>query len=341
MPRRLICVGPEQLAWQSYDEPTLDGDRVRIRVEHAAAKHGTEMAFYTGYGLARGTYDPSSQVFRHDSPANPYPFRVGNMLVGRVIEVGPEAKRLGVGDRVCLYGGFAETAVASESRCWSMPEGMPWQNAVCLDPADFAFGAVRDGNVRIGDAVAVFGMGAIGLMALQMLKLAGAYPIIAVEPLASRRILAETGGADLALDPTACDAGLEIKRATGDRGADVCIEYSGSRMALQSALRGVAYGGVVVMGAFPAPYGAGLDLGAEAHLNTPTIVFSRACSQPDRDHPRWNNDRIYAVCWELLKARRLSGEGIIQPVVRFQDLLTEYPKIAARPEEYIKLGVRV
>lgn len=341
MPKRLICVGPEQLAWHSYDEPTLDGDHVRIRVEQAAAKHGTEMAFFTGYGLARGTYDPSSQVFRHDPPANPYPFRVGNMLVGRVIEKGPEVKRLEVGERVCLYGGFAETAVAPESRCWSMPQGMPWQNAVCLDPADFALGAVRDGNVRVGDAVAVFGMGAIGLMVLQMLKLAGAYPIIAVEPLAARRVLAETGGADLALDPTACDAGLEIRGATEGRGADVCIEFSGARMALQSALRGVAYGGVVVMGAFPAPYGSGLDLGAEAHHNIPRIVFSRACSQPDRDHPRWNNDRIYAVCWELLKTGRLSGEAIIQPVVRFQDLLAEYPKIAARPEEYVKLGVRM
>ena len=341
MPKRLICLGPEQLAWQSYQEPALEGDQVRVRVEYAAAKHGTEMAFYTGYGLARGTYDPAWQVFRHDPPANPYPFRVGNMLVGRVIERGPEATKLQEGARVCLYGGFAETAVTSETRCWPMPQGMPWQSAVCLDPADFALGAVRDGNVRIGDAVAVFGLGAIGLMALQVLRLAGAHPIIAIEPLASRRTLAETIGADVTLDPAACDAGLEIKVATQGRGADVCIEYSGARAALQAALRGVAYGGTVVMGAFPAPDGAGLDLGAEAHHNIPKIVFTRACSQPDRDHPRWDNERIYAHCWDLLKAGRLSGEAIIQPVVRFEDLLSEYPKIATRPEEIIKLGARV
>ena len=95
------------------------------------------------------------------------------------------------------------------------------------------------------------------------------------------------------------------------------------------------------MGAYPAPYGAGLDLGAEAHHNIPQIVFSRACSQPDRDHPRWDNGRIYAHCWELLKAGRLSGEAIVQPVVRFQDLLGEYPKIASQPHDYVKLGVRM
>jgi threonine dehydrogenase-like Zn-dependent dehydrogenase len=341
MPKRLICVGPEQLEWQSYTEPALAGDQVRIQVEHAAAKHGTEMAFFTGYGLARGTYDPAYQVFRHDPPANPYPMRLGNMLVGTVVERGPQAHRLTLGARVCLYGGFAETAVASETRCWPMPAEMPWQTAVCLDPADFAVGAVRDGHVRLGDAVAVFGMGAIGLVVVQVLRLAGARPIIAIEPLAPRRALARACGADLVLDPTACDAGLEIKLATGGRGADVCIEYSGARAALQAALRGVAYGGRVVMGAFPAPYGAGLDLGGEAHHNIPTIVFSRACSQPDRDHPRWDENRIFALCWELLKEGRISGEAIVQPIVPFDDLLTEYPRIASHPEDHIKLGVRV
>ena len=341
MPRRLVCVAPEELAWQSYEAPALVGDQVRVQVEHAAAKHGTEMAFYTGYGLARGTYDDEYQLFRHEPPADPYPIRVGNMLVGRVVERGPDVQELQVGDRVCVYGGFSDMAVAPEARCWSMPEEMPWQNAVCLDPAGFAVGAVRDGDIRLGDAVAVFGMGAIGLLVVQALKLAGATPIIAVEPLASRRALAESLGADLTLDPTVTDVGLAIKVATGKRGADVCIEYSGARAALQGALRGVAYGGTVVMGAFPPPYSAGLDLGGEAHHNIPRIVFTRSCSQPDRDHPRWDEPRIHTLCWELLKTGRLSGVAIIQPIVPFDDLLHEYPKIAAQPQEYIKLGVRV
>jgi threonine dehydrogenase-like Zn-dependent dehydrogenase len=202
-------------------------------------------------------------------------------------------------------------------------------------------GAVRDGQVRLGDAVAVFGMGAIGLVVLQMLRLAGARPIIAVEPLAPRRAIAESLGADATLDPTACDAGLEIRRLTAGRGADVCIEYSGSRAAVQQALRGVAYGGTVVLGAYPAPYGAGLDLGAEAHHNIPNIVFTRACSEPGRDYPRWDNERLYDVAWALLAEGRLTGEPIVQPVVPFEDLLTAYPAIASEPDRYIKLGARL
>ena len=78
--------------------------------------------------------------------------------------------------------------------------------------------AIRDGQVRVGDAVAVFGMGDIGLMVVQIAKLSGAYPIIAVDPLENRQKVAQICGADLILDPTTCDAGVEIKKATENRG---------------------------------------------------------------------------------------------------------------------------
>jgi len=219
-----------------------------------------------------------------------------------------------------------------------MPEDMDWRSAVCLDPADFALAAVRDGNVRVGDAVAVFGMGAIGLMAVQVCKLSGAEPVIAVEPLEKRRAAALASGADIVIDPTTCDAGLEIKKTTRAPGADVCIDYSGSVHAMQAAIRGVAFGGNVVAGAFPAPYPAGLDLGAEAHLNRPNIIFSRACSEPNRDHPRWNEPRIIDLCWRLLADGRLSGSAIVDPIVSFEDLVTAYPEMVRNPGGSVKLG---
>jgi threonine dehydrogenase-like Zn-dependent dehydrogenase len=341
MPRKLVCVGKEELEWQVYEEPGLGAREVRIRAQFAAAKHGTEMAFFKGYAGARGVYDPEYQVFRRDiEQGGLYPFHVGNMMVGEVEAVGSEVTRVEGGDRVCVYSPFRETRVVDEDACWKMPPDMAWKSAVCLDPADFALGAVRDGHVRVGDAVAVFGLGAIGLMAVQFAKLAGAHPVIGVEPLADRREVAEELGANLTLDPTACDAGLEIKRATETRGVDVAIDYSGAREAVQQALRGVAYGGNVVLGSFPAPYGPGLDLGAESHINVPNVVFSRACSEPNREYPRWDNDRIYAVCWKLLCEGAISGEPIVQPVVPFDELLEEYPRVAAHAEAGVKLGVR-
>ncbi len=340
MPRELIAPASEEVAFAEYDNPPLAAGQVRVKSLFGAVKHGTEMAMYKGYAGPRGGFDGEYRVFTgDDQDAVRYPIRLGNMCVGEVVEVGPEVAKLKVGDRVFSHGSLRQEHVWSET-VRPLPDGIPWQAAVCLDPADFALGAVRDGHVRLGDAVAVFGMGAIGLLALQLAILAGAHPVIAVDPLELRRQVAVECGADLALDPGACDAGLEIKKATAKRGADVCIEYSGHHLALQAALRGVAYNGTVVAGAFPGAFAAGLDLGAEAHMNRPSIVFSRACSEPNPDHPNWNEVRIFEVVWRLLADGSLQCEPIVQPVVAFDDLLAEYPKIATHPGKNVKLGVR-
>jgi threonine dehydrogenase-like Zn-dependent dehydrogenase len=339
--RKLMCVAPGKLAWQAADDPAVARSTdLRVRSEFAAPKHGTELAFYKGSVPARGTLDPEYQIWRPGVASWGYPNHMGNMIVGRVEEVGPDVKKMAVGDRVCLYSGFQEQCVVQEADVWKMPAHLSWKSAVCLDPADFAFGAVRDGHVRIGDGVAIFGLGAIGLMCIQFARLAGADPVIGVDHLANRRAVAEELGATLALDPAACNPALEIKKATRRRGVDVAIDFRGSVASLQAALRAVAFGGNVVAGAMPAPYPAGLDLGAESHINVPNLIFSRACSQPDRDHPRWSNRRIYESCWRLLCEGKVTGEPIVGPIVAFEDLLIEYPKIANHPDKIIKLAVR-
>lgn len=341
MPRELIAASTGHVAFREYEEPPLGPSQVRVGTEHAAAKHGTEAAMVRGYAAARGPWDGELQLFdraRAGGAANAVP--VGNMFVGTVVEAGSTVSGVAIGDRVLGYGRFGDTHTIEASSLRVVPEGVDWRSAVCLDPADFALGAVRDGNVRIGDAVAIFGLGAIGLMVVQIARMAGATPLIAVDPLARRREIAAELGADLTLDPAEIDAGREIKVATGGRGVDVAIDYSGSSAALQAALRGVAFAGTVVAGAFPAPYPAGLDLGAEAHMNIPRIVFSRACSEPGRDHPRWPEARLYDTCWRWICEGRLRGERVVDPVVPFNDLPAAYERILSAPDSAVKLGAR-
>lgn len=338
--KELIAPAKEQVAFRELVWRPLAADEIRVRTRFGAVKHGTEMALYKGYADSRGQFNADYGLFDATQTGVNYPVALGNICVGDVIEIGSAVSEYKLGDQVFRYGSLRQEHIWPAKGVRHLPEGVPWQAAVCLDPADFALGAVRDGNVRIGDAVAVFGMGAIGLLALQLAKLAGAYPLIAVEPIAVRQEAARMCGADLVLDPSQCDVGLEIKRATAKRGADVCIEYSGHHLALQAALRGVAYGGTVVAGAFPGAYPAGLDFGAEAHMNRPRIVFSRACSEPNPDYPNWDEARLLEVAWRLLASGALITEPILYPIVAFADLLTEYPKIATHPQESIKLGVR-
>jgi len=339
MPTELIAPAREEVAFREYESPPLSPNQVRVRSRFGAAKHGSEMAMFQGYAGHRGNYDGELHIFTQESQMVKYPNGLGNMCVGEVTEIGKEVPDFSLGDTVFAHGSFRQEHVWRADHARKLPDGVPWQAAVCLDPADFALGAVRDGHIRLGDAVAVFGMGAIGLFVVQLAKLAGAYPVIAVDPISLRRDVAEECGADIVMDPTSCDAGLEIKLATDRRGADVCVDYSGHYSALQAALRGVAYLGTVVAGAWPGSYPAGLDLGAEAHFNRPTIVFSRACSEPNPEYPNWDENRLFSVVWRLLCDGSLKAEPVVQPVVPFDDLLEEYPKIANAPEENVKLGV--
>lgn len=347
MPRELIAPAQNRVAFREIEVPPPGPGEIGVRTLYGSPKHGTEMAQFLGYGAFRGAFDPKYRVWTTasdgvDHPvAFDYPVALGNLCVGEATAIGDGVDRFSPGDVVFRLSRLAEEHVwPVDRRTYHLPDGVSWKAAVCLDPAVFALDAVRDGGVRIGDAVAVFGMGAIGLFAVQFAKLSGARPVIAVEMLPLRQDVARQAGADIVLNPNECDAGLEIKKATGKRGADVCIEFSGAMAAMQHALRGIAYGGTVVAGAWPGEYPAGLDFGAEAHMNRARIVFARSCSEPNNDHPRWDEQRVWDTSWELLSSGRAVSEPIVQPVVAFEDLLEEYPKIATDPGSMVKLGVR-
>jgi threonine dehydrogenase-like Zn-dependent dehydrogenase len=339
MLKHLVCTAVETLDWQPYEDHAPKDDEVRVACTHGAEKHGTMQAFYKGYANDRGSWNDDIRLFTGEGVMAGFPVYLGNMQVGTVTDCGAGVSSLTAGDRVAFFGAFCPVAFVGESWCWKLEDHVDWRSATCMDPATFALGALRDGNVRIGDRVSISGLGAIGLMAVRLAKLAGASAIYALDPLANRREVALKLGADEVHDPTGMDIGMYLRDKTNGLGMDVHIDFSGNVHALQAALRCVAYGGTIVAGAFPPPYTTGLDFGAEAHMNRPHIVFSRACSDPNPDHPRWSEQRIIQTCKDMITAGLLDGSGIVTPVVPFEQVIDEYPRIAAAPETNVKLGV--
>ncbi|KYH39760.1 MAG: alcohol dehydrogenase [Candidatus Bathyarchaeota archaeon B63] len=267
-----------------------------------------------------------------------FPMSLGNMTVGVVTEVGDEVRHLKVGDRVYGYLPIRETHTVDEDHVKLAPPDLSDEELVCIDPAAVSLMAVREGNIRVGDRVAVFGLGAIGLMAIQMAKLSGALRVIGVEPVESRRRLAKKYGADILLDPFSCDAGLEIKKAVG--GVDVAIEVSGSYQALHQAIRATSYGGTIVPVSWYHGEARGLNLGEEWHFNRQVMVSgARVESEPYRDHPRWDRRRVYETVIELFRRKALTCEGLLSHIVRFDEVVEAYRAIDERPGEIIKLGV--
>ena len=130
-----------------------------------------------------------------------------------------------------------------------LPVPAEWSPAATtvLEPLGVAIHAVDLGHLSVGDAVAVFGCGPIGLMIARVARLAGARLVCATEPLPHRRALAARLGVTVALDPAACDVVGEMKRQTGGYGVDVAFEAAGSETATVQAIQALRPGGTLVL----------------------------------------------------------------------------------------------
>ncbi len=327
MAQRLVCRAVGEIGWVSTSDREPGPDEIAITPEFGVEKHGTMAAFIKGYANQRGGWDSTNRLHVAEGILWNYPVPLGNMQFGRVPS----------GEWVSWWGPFEDRAIVRSVMLRPLGH-VEWKDAAMQDPGEFGLGALRDSGMRIGDAVAVFGLGAIGLATIQLARAAGASKVIAIDPIESRRSIANQFGA-IAIDPTGADVGLLLREMTSMRGVDVVVDFSGVAAALQSAFRGIAYGGTIAYGAFPAPFGAGLDLGGEAHMNRPRVIFSRACSDPNPDHPRWNEERIRAEVWRMIQSGSLKGTGIVDEPVAFRDLAQVYPDIALHPQNHVKLSV--
>jgi threonine dehydrogenase-like Zn-dependent dehydrogenase len=127
-----------------------------------------------------------------------------------------------------------------------IPEGLTDEQVLmCPDIMSTGFGGAESGAIRIGDTVAVFAQGPIGLCATAGAKLRGATTIIAVDTLPERLAMAQRMGADIVVDYRKTDPVAEIMRLTGGRGVDVAIEALGTQETFESCLRVLKPGGVL------------------------------------------------------------------------------------------------
>lgn len=358
MPRELVAIAPKRPILQEYEEKPLGENEVRIKTEFSSPKHGTELHLYRGVSPFQDkAFSHEYRILSFREKTKPlFPRPLGNMSVGRVIEIGRKAKKFKVGDKVYGHLPIRETHTVSEHgivaeemslgmgsrecQIHILPEGMNFQETVCLDPAHFALGAVRDANIRLGEKVAVFGLGAIGLMAIQMARLSGAELVFASDPLPNRRNLAQKYGADEVFDPTNHDVGFKIKKATGKKGVDVAIEVSGSYAALHDAIRSVHYSGLVVTASFYQEQANALRLGEEWHMTRTTMRSSMPVwGNPSRDYPMWDDRRLEDTVFRLMRNKKLIVEGIITPIYPFEKSVEAYKFIDEHPDGCIKLGI--
>ncbi|RKN49742.1 zinc-binding dehydrogenase [Micromonospora costi] len=156
-----------------------------------------------------------------------------------LLQAGEKDRRGTVFTRGVDYdGGWAEYAVASQETLVPIPDDLPFEQACIIpDAVSTPWAAVTDtGRTRPGEAVAVWGVGGLGAHAVQLLRLVGAAPVIALDPLPAARDRALTLGADLALDPGDVALRDTVLAVTGGRGLDVAFDFAGVTPVREQAL---------------------------------------------------------------------------------------------------------
>lgn len=243
------------------------------------------------------------------------PHCLGHEGTGTVLEAGSAVTKVKVGDKVVLSwikgsgieaggviydwdgrkvnaGGittFQRHAVVSENRLTLLPADLAMDVAVLLGcAAPTGMGAVYNVlKVQPGDAVAVFGTGGIGLNALMAAALAGAMPVIGIDPNPTRRALAKIYGATHVIDPSASDVIADIKKIV-PQGVDLAVESSGIPAVMEQAVNATRQQGgrAVVIG--NAKHGAVLSLNPGVFNQGKSLLGTwGGDSVPDRDYGRY------------------------------------------------------
>jgi 2-desacetyl-2-hydroxyethyl bacteriochlorophyllide A dehydrogenase len=230
--QRLAMAGPRQVDIEETeisDAPPAPSE-VLLRIHCSAISPGTELAYYAG-----------GQTLGHR--IEPYPFYPGYAAVGEVLAAGDEAT-VRAGDLVLAHTPHQSIARfdSRERVCVRVPEGVALDLATFARLAQVSAVSVRLMAARPGDQAAVTGLGLVGNLAAQLLRIAGAR-VLGVELLAERRRLAERCGVPETLDPT---TGLGRYDAT----CAVVLECSGQDRGVRTALDLAArHGEIFLIGA--------------------------------------------------------------------------------------------
>ncbi len=260
---RLEAVG--QLFVCDIDKPIPGPDDLLVRVE------------------ACGVCGTDRHLLHGEFPSTP-PVTLGHEFSGIVEAMGTSVTGFSVGDRItgdpniacgrcpqCAAGrvnlcrklqaigihrdgGFADYVLVPQKQAFLLPAGLdPLHGAFC-EPLACCLHGIDIAGIRAGSSVVVLGGGVIGLLTLQLARLAGATTVILSTRQASRRQLAEEIGATASVDPTTDDIIDQIAGPHGlmPGGVDVVIECAGVAETVQQSFRLAKSGGtVVILGVMP------------------------------------------------------------------------------------------
>ena len=338
----VVFVEPQRLTIEDVEDQPLAEHEVRLRTLYSGISAGTELTAYRGSNpYLHKRWDANRRLFVNDAATSLH-FPVvgfGYEECGEIVEVGPAVTQVRTGDRVYGTWGHRTHHVVGEEYAAQriLPDGLDPMLGIFSHIGAIALNGVLDAAIRIGETVAIFGLGTPGQMIAQMAKHSGAY-VIGVDPIELRRTVAiQSGAVDTALSPLDGEVAEQVRTMTGGRGADVCIEATGVYPALHEAIRTAAYSAKVVTLGFFQGQGQGLLLGEEFHHNRVNLVCSQIYGVNPELTYRWNRERLIATVMRLQVKGVLQLKPIITHVLPFSAAAEAFRLCDLEPEKTIQV----
>lgn len=281
--KKVIEVGPEQ---------------VLIKSISSLISSGTELKIY------RGQFDDASLDLNIEGMADErmaYPLSYGYSLVGRVVKIGSNVNPSLLGKTVFTFSPHSTHVVASQDAIQLVPDGIAAQDAIFFPSVETALSLVHDARVLLGEKVAVYGQGLIGLLVTAILSMQNTLldgqngdfgTVTTFDTIADRLAMSAAMGASQALLP---------QESHNAGPFDVSIEISGNSKALQSAIDNTSDGGRIIVGSWYGSADVMLKLGIDFHRSHKRIQTSQVSEIPAELTKLWSKARRFALTWELVK----------------------------------------
>ncbi len=311
--QRAVVQQPRSVTLQPFEVRDPQPGEVVIRTHASLISPGTERAFY----LALPNTNAS------------YPLYPGYSATGEVIAVGDGVAALKPGDRVAAAGPHASHIVMPEAACVPVPENIPDAEATFFNLIAIAMQGVRKARIELGEAVAVVGLGPIGACAMQLARLSGALPVIAVDLDDTRLELARVLGADAVLhsDEHAVD---RVRERTHGSGASVVIEATGAASAILASFQMAAVRGRVILLGSARGETDHVNFYRDVHRKGLAVIGAHEITRPRHDSlPGWwtqHDEHVTAL--KLLSMQRMTVKPLISHHFNWQDFTRAYDLLA-------------
>jgi len=325
---------PRTVELRASSAPAPDRGEVRIEALFSGISHGSEMMVYRGEvpsGLALDATLPTLQG------SFSFPVKYGYASVGRVVDVGRGVEEMTEGDLVFAFNPHETCYTVPASVVIRLPRELDPRIGIFAANVETALNSLLDAAPRLGERVVVIGQGVVGLLITQLVRRAGPSLVITSDLYEKRRQLSRSGGADVALDPSAESLAERVSTLTGGIGADVVIEASGQPRALDDAFAAAAHEGRIVVVSWYGTKRAELTLGSDFHRKRLTLRSSQVSNLDPSLAPRWTILRRRELAVRYLSELLL--DEFISHVLPFDRAAEAYRLIDEQPGEVIQVAL--